>query len=53
MKKQKQLYRKPEVKAVRLDREISLILSSEPPFGPDETYNQNIRPDYLSKNQYV
>lgn len=39
MKKNKKEYKTPEVKLISLDNEISLILQSEPTFGPDETMN--------------
>lgn len=36
-KSPKQTYRSPKIEIIRLDTEISLILESSPPFGPDET----------------
>ncbi|MDX9747805.1 MAG: hypothetical protein RBT57_04830 [Paludibacter sp.] len=34
----KNIYASPEIKEIGLDNEISLILVSEPPFGPGEEY---------------
>jgi hypothetical protein len=36
MKTQKSKYDKPEIVSVLLDNQISLILLSDAPFGPDE-----------------
>lgn len=35
-KTEKRLYNSPEIVCIELDNEISLVLESNPPFGPDE-----------------
>lgn len=39
---EKRIYNRPEIVCIELDNEISLVLESNPPFGPDEGigYNQ-------------
>jgi hypothetical protein len=39
MKTIKQSYQSPQITEVRLDSEISLVLNSLPPDGPEETRN--------------
>jgi hypothetical protein len=34
----KKLYKAAQITIVKLDNEISLILNSDPPFGPDEAH---------------
>jgi hypothetical protein len=47
MKINKQNYRSPEIKRIRLDKEISLILLSDAPEGPGEgAMNQS--PEYFN-----
>ncbi len=38
-KVEKRIYSIPEIACVELDNEISLALESNPPLGPDETFN--------------
>lgn len=44
----KRVYVSPEIEFIELDREISLALESDPPYGPEETMNHpdnfNIEP---------
>ncbi len=39
--KLRRVYVCPDIVQVKLDNAISLALESEPPYGPDETYQQN------------
>lgn len=48
MKKDKKEYKMPEIKLISLDNEISLILQSQPAFGPDEIGMQS--PDFLKND---
>ncbi len=51
--KDKIVYAYPEIVRIKLDNEISLVLESSPPTGPDEiseTYKQN-NPFKLNINQ--
>jgi hypothetical protein len=34
----KQIYKKPSIILIALDNDISLVLESSPPFGPEETF---------------
>lgn len=43
--KNKKEYMPPKVELIKLDNEISLILESDPPLGPDETLN--MKSDYM------
>ena len=52
MNKTKQIYETPQINEVRLDNEISLVLASLPPGGPDEGMNQQA-PDFFNKNEPV
>ncbi len=36
MKTMKRKYRSPHIQLVKLDSEISLVLNSDPPYGPGE-----------------
>ena len=47
-------YLSPDIQSIRLDNEISLILSSldEPAFGPGEIV-MNQTPDYFNHNSIV
>ena len=50
---EKRVYLKPRIDYVLLDNEISLILESAPPVGPDESYNKMpefMRVDPLKSN---
>lgn len=38
IKNTKQIYKKPSIILIELDNEISLILESSPPVGPDEAF---------------
>jgi hypothetical protein len=40
MNKIKNIYKTPRLTEVRLDSEISLVLNSNPPIGPEEGVNQ-------------
>jgi hypothetical protein len=42
-------YQSPQITKVVLDKEISLVLNSEPPFGPGELFLGNA-PDYFNNN---
>ncbi len=46
----KKIYEIPQIKLIKLDNEISLVLSSDPPIGPGETMNQV--PEYFNNNPY-
>jgi hypothetical protein len=41
MEKKKYIY--PEIEVVQLDNEISLVLNSNPPAGPDELVLNNVQ----------
>ena len=45
----KQNYQTPQISEVRLDNEISLVLYSLPPLGPEEGMNQQV-PEYFNNN---
>lgn len=38
IKNTKQIYKKPSIILIELDNEISLILESSPPIGPNEAF---------------
>jgi hypothetical protein len=44
-------YQTPSIERIKLDNEISLVMTSAPPFGPDEVKNNQI-PDYFNNNPY-
>lgn len=48
MKRNKKTYQTPEIKLIPLDKEISMILQSAPPFGPDEMSMQS--PDFFKND---
>jgi hypothetical protein len=51
MKTSEKIYESPQIEMIILDHEISLVLNSDPPFGPDEgPYSQ--APDYLSHDPF-
>lgn len=50
MKMKKLKYVTPRIDYIRLDNEISLILESEPPVGPDEVSNNHL--NYKSSNPF-
>jgi hypothetical protein len=52
MNKTKNPYQSPQITEVRLDNEISLVLVSNPPDGPEEGMNQQT-PEYFNNNQAV
>lgn len=43
----KKIYQAPNIESVKLDNEISLVLNSFPPDGPNESFTQNT-PVYLN-----
>ena len=45
----KQTYQSPQITEVRLDNEISLVLNSDPPVGPEEGMNHQT-PEYFNKD---
>lgn len=45
----KQNYQTPQIAEVRLDSEISLVLNSNPPDGPEEGLNQQV-PEFFNNN---
>ncbi len=47
---QKSPYSSPQIKQVKLDNEISLILESAPPEGPDEV--SNFKPEYFNNDPF-
>jgi len=47
--KKKLLYTAPKIEYVKLDNEISLILESAPPLGPNETNNT---PEYFNNDPF-
>jgi hypothetical protein len=51
MKTTKNPYQSPQIIEVQLDSEISLVLVSNPPDGPDETKNQ--APEYFDNDPSV
>ena len=38
-RKEKRIYKNPEIQLIKLDNEISLALESSPPEGPGESFN--------------
>jgi hypothetical protein len=48
--KEKRLYATPLIEHVLLDNEISLILESDPPFGPDEPIS--FVPEYFNNDPF-
>jgi hypothetical protein len=52
MNKTKNPYQSPQITEVRLDNEISLVLVSNPPLGPDETMNQQ-GPEFFNNSSPV
>jgi len=46
----KKIYFSPQIEHIILDNEISLILESSPPVGPDESLNS--KPDYLNNDPF-
>lgn len=48
MKTTKQTYRCPQIEQVKLDNEISLVLYSAPPEGPEEGHN--LVPEYFKNS---
>ena len=48
----KKKYAAPNIETISLDNEISLILESDSPFGPDETNYQINSPDFFNMNPY-
>lgn len=46
----KRSYFQPQIVRVELDNEISLALQSEPPVGPEESFNSG--PKYLNNNPF-
>jgi hypothetical protein len=49
MNKTRNPYQAPQIAEVRLDSEISLVLVSNPPDGPDEGMNKQA-PEYFNNN---
>lgn len=45
----KSTYQTPQIAEVRLDNEISLVLLSNPPLGPEESNNQQV-PEFFNNN---
>jgi hypothetical protein len=45
---EKKTYFTPQIEFIQLDREISLVLESAPPLGPDEF--SHLKTDCLSNN---
>jgi hypothetical protein len=33
----KRIYKKPELRSVKIDNQISMVMMSEPPIGPNES----------------
>ena len=52
MSKIKSTYQTPQISEVRLDNEISLVLYSLPPLGPEEGMNQQV-PHYFNSNEPI
>jgi hypothetical protein len=46
----KSKYSAPEIKCIELDNEISLILQSDPPYGPNEVVK--VSPEFFNKNPF-
>jgi len=46
---EKKTYSTPQIELIALDKEIALILESNPPLGPDETLNISV-PDFFQHN---
>ena len=46
----KKIYFPPQVEHIYLDNEISLILESSPPVGPDESLNS--KPEYMNRDPF-
>lgn len=46
----KRMYNSPEIELVKLDNEISLVLESSPPVGPDESNNGV--PEYFDNSPF-
>jgi len=47
----KRTYTSPRIELIRLDNEISLILESTPPSGPDESLNNTS--EYFNNDPFV
>lgn len=47
---EKRIYNNPEITFIKLDNDISLILDSMPPAGPDE--GASLTPEYLKTNPF-
>ena len=50
IKTEKQSYSSPAIEKIKLDNEISLVLESSPPLGPNETA-QNA-PEYFNNDPF-
>jgi hypothetical protein len=48
--KDKRAYTVPLIERILLDNEISLILESDPPFGPDESISYT--PEYFNNDPF-
>jgi hypothetical protein len=46
----KKIYISPKLNCTILDNNISLVLLSEPPIGPDEGAFNNLAPEFFNKN---
>jgi hypothetical protein len=48
-------YMSPDIQQIKLDNEISLVLSSleDAPFGPGELLGHNQAPEYFNQNSVV
>ena len=46
----KRVYQHPSIECIKLDNEISLILASDPPYGPGE--DNNFNPEFYEENPY-
>jgi len=44
----KRIYQAPVIQKIKLDNEISLVLQSGPPTGPDESY----APEYIKNDPF-
>jgi len=53
MNKIKKAYATPKIELVWLDTEISLVLNSDPPYGPDELGHNNHTPDFFNNGAPV
>ena len=49
-RKEKALYSAPWIERIKLDNEISLVLESDPPIGPNES--ALIPPEYLNNDPF-